>query len=362
MSTETNGSTRRRLATMLLGGAVAVAGCASGATPAAAHHGAGRPSGSASPAFVPTDAVPFAGTLLIADRGNNRLLQVTVGKRVLWVFPSHSAAAPAGGFYFPDDAFFIRQATGLISNEEENNTIVELGFPSGRVLWSYGHPRVAGRAPGYLNQPDDAFLLADGDVIVADALNCRILWIDPSGHPVRQVGNGSCVHDPPTSLGYPNGDTPLADGDILVSEIIGSWVTDLTPQGALRWTVHLPIAYPSDPQQIGPDRYLIADYAKPGAILEFNREGQILWTYRPVAGHGMLNHPSLAEMLPGGFIAANDDYRDRVVIIDPRTMTIVWQYGIDDHPGAGPGLLHTPDGFDLLAPDNRTAPTHPWTG
>jgi hypothetical protein len=75
----------------------------------------------------------------------------------------------------------------------------------------------------------------------------------------------------------------------------------------------------------------------------------------------MLNHPSLAEQLPNGLIAANDDYRARVVIIDPRTRKIVWQYGHTGEPGTGPGHLRLPDGFDLLAPDGTT-PTHPYTG
>jgi len=75
----------------------------------------------------------------------------------------------------------------------------------------------------------------------------------------------------------------------------------------------------------------------------------------------MLDHPSLAEQLPNGFIATNDDYRDRVVIINPHTRRIVWQYGRTDSPGTGPNHLVTPDGFDLLAPGGRT-PTHPYTG
>jgi hypothetical protein len=75
----------------------------------------------------------------------------------------------------------------------------------------------------------------------------------------------------------------------------------------------------------------------------------------------MLDHPSLAERLPGGDIAVNDDYRHRVVIINPHTRKIVWQYGHTDTAGRGPGLLNTPDGFDLLAPGGRT-PTHPYTG
>jgi hypothetical protein len=169
------------------------------------------------------------------------------------------------------------------------------------------------------------------------------------------------VHDPPRSVGYPNGDTPLADGNLLVSEINGSWITEYTPSGVLVWTLHLPIAYPSDPQQLGPDLYLVSDYARPGGILEFTREGRIVWTYRPTSGDGMLDHPSLAERLPNGLIAVNDDYRHRVAFIDPATDTIVWQYGRTDQPGTGPDQLNTPDGFDLLLPDGST-PTHTQTG
>jgi hypothetical protein len=79
------------------------------------------------------------------------------------------------------------------------------------------------------------------------------------------------------------------------------------------------------------------------------------------SGRNMLDHPSLAEVLPTGLICVNDDYRHRVAIIDPATKTIVWQYGLDDTAGSAPGLLNTPDGFDLLAPDGTT-PTHPFTG
>ncbi len=261
---------------------------------------------------------PFAGRLLIADRGNNRLIVVDANKQRSWVYPSATMPAPRGGFYFPDDAFFADHGRSIVTNQEENHTIVRIGFPSGALQWTYGQPRVAGSTPGLLNQPDDAFLLRDGSYTVADAKNCRILHISAGGAPLSQIGTtGNCVHDPPRSVGYPNGDTPLSNGDLLVSEINGSWITEYTLSGALVWTIHLPIAYPSDPQQLGPDLYLVSDYARPGGILEFTREGRIVWTYRPTSGDGMLDHPSLAERLPNGLIGVNDDYRHRVALIDP---------------------------------------------
>ncbi len=306
---------------------------------------------------------PFFGArLLVADRGNNRLLLMNDTMNLVWKYPSAKTPRDPLHFYFPDDAFFADHGTAILSNQEQNETIVKIGYPSGKIIWSYGHPGQPGSAPGYLHEPDDAYLLKDGKIAVADAVNCRVLVINPNGTVAHQIGaTGVCIHHPATSMGSPNGDTPLADGNLLISEINGSWVSEYTVKGKLVWTTHLPISYPSDPQQLGPDRYLIADYASPGQIIEFNRKGQILYRYHPASGPGMLDHPSLAEMLPSGVIMVNDDYNDRMLAIDPTTKAIVWQYGVAGRPGTAPGRLNTPDGFDLLLP-NGTTPTHKVTG
>jgi hypothetical protein len=327
---------------------------------------AGRPLRSVAAASMlpapPAGTPAFSGRLLIADRGNNRLLLVGADKQVTWTFPSATAPAPAQGFYFPDDAFFAKAGTAIITNEEDQDTIIEISFPDGKVIASYGHPNQPGSASGYLNQPDDAYLLKDGRVTVADAKNCRIVFLNADFTYASEIGSDHrCRHDIPRDVAYPNGDTPLADGNVLVSEIYGSYVDEIRPDGTLVWSLKLPLAYPSDPQQIGPDLYLIADYSKPGGLYEFTREGTIVWSYTFASGSPMLDHPSLAELLPNGLIGVNDDYRHRVVLIDPMSKTIVWQYGHDDVKGTGPGLLNTPDGFDLLAPDNST-PTHLQTG
>jgi outer membrane protein assembly factor BamB len=305
----------------------------------------------------------FGGRLLIADRGNDRLLLLDPGLHLVWKYPSARSPRNPLHFYFPDDAFFINHGTAILSNQEQNDTIIKIAYPSGKIVWSYGHPRQSGTAPGYLYEPDDAYLLKNGQVTVADANNCRVLVINHQGTAiVHQIGtNGVCTHNPPASMGSPNGDTPLPDGNLLISEINGSWVSEYTMTGKLVWTTQLAISYPSDPQQLGPDRYLIADYATPGQILEFNRQGHILYRYHPSSGPGMLDHPSLVELLPSGVFMVNDDFNNRMVAIDPSTKAVVWQYGVTGKPGTGRGRLHTPDGFDLLLP-NGTTPTHRTTG
>jgi hypothetical protein len=323
-----------------------------------------RPSRTLPPAGRPDAGSPFTGHLLVADRGNDRLLVLTPQRAVAWSYPAPGRPAPAGGFYFPDDAFFFDRGRAIISNQEDNDTIVEIGYPSGRVLWSYGHPRAPGSAPGYLSQPDDAYYLRSGNVLVADAGNNEVKVLSRSGALVDRIGNGADRHVPGVSIAYPNGDTPLANGDVLVSEVNVSRIDEYTLHGRLVWSVHVPgVVYPSDPQPLGGGRFLMTDYnpSAEGRLVEFTRNGRVVWRYDAPAGDAMLDRPSLAERLPNGLVMVNDDYRDRVVVIDPATNEIVWQYGLTDLPGTAAGRLSIPDGFDLLGPGG-TSPTHPQTG
>jgi hypothetical protein len=292
-------------------------------------------------------AGPIPGFLLIADRGNNRLLLVGSDKRIVWRYPSRGN--PAFPFRFDDDAFFGPGYRSIISNQEAQQTLQIIGFPNGQVLWRYGHPNTRGSAPGYLNTPDDAYQLATGLVSVADAYNCRVLFLRRSGAIAREIGRtGACAHQPPRTLGAVNGATPLPGGGVLVSEIDGSWIDAFSSAGRLMWDFRAPVSYPSDPQWLGVGRILLADYTRPGSALIVDRHGRVLWRYGPSSGPGMLDHPSLATRIRPGLIAVTDDYRDRVIVISVRTHRVVWQYGHTDHEGTGAGYLNTPDGMDVL--------------
>jgi putative pyrroloquinoline-quinone binding quinoprotein len=299
---------------------------------------------------------PLPGDLLIADRGNNRMLMIDPAGHILWRYPSRPGQPR---LYFDDDAFFTPGGHSIISNEEDNHDIVEISYPSGRIVWRYGHSGQPGSSHGYLNTPDDAYKLRGGLVIVSDDRNCRLLEIR-GHHVVRSIGSpASCTHDPPRSFASPNGDTPLANGHVLVSEINGSWVDELTLGGRLVRTIHAPVGYPSDPQVTRHGNILLADYSHPGAVVILDRRtGHLLWRYRPTSGPGELDHPSLASMLPNGNVIVVDDYNDRIVIIDPGSKRIVWQYGHTAVGGTGRGYLHVPDGFDFVpvTPGGRPNP------
>jgi hypothetical protein len=297
---------------------------------------------------VSLSSSPLPGSLLIADRGNDRMLLVDMHHRVLWRFPTARDRARGIHLNFNDDGFVEPGGKAIVSNEEEAHTIVSVNIKTHARVHLYGTPGVRGSGRNELNTPDDAYVLPNGTLTVADAYNCRVLFIR-AHRIVRQIGTTRvCRHDPPKYLGAVNGDTPLPDGGVLVSEIQGSWIDDISASGRLRWAVQAPVSYPSDPQPLPGGRILLADYASPGAAMIIDRRGKILWRYGPPRGEAALDHPSLALMLPNGDIAVNDDYKDRVVIIDPRRNRIVWQYGHAGLPGRGADRLNTPDGLDFV--------------
>ncbi len=325
----------------------------------------GAESGLASPPPVtasaksppPSWGKPLPYPVMIADRRNNRLIEVAPDKRILWQFgsPDHKI------YHDNDDVYFSADGRLLAISEEDNQDIHIIDYYKAELVWSYGMPDIAGSEPGYMNFPDDAHILSDGTILVADIRNCRVLFLDRATSTIKKqwgqakAGKGSwrnnpnCRHDPPTRLGLPNGVVELEGGDILVTEILGAWISRITREGSLVWAMPaFGLKYPSDAMPTHDGQVIVADYSKPGRVIVFDPLARkVTWDYFPKSGEAMLDHPSLAMELPNGDVILNDDYRHRVIVIDRQTKQIIWQYGVTDHAGSGPGQLNNPDGIDI---------------
>jgi hypothetical protein len=330
--------------------AAPVAPSASGPAPAsepwlAAPSGAGHLAPGSNPSVLP-------GDILIADHRNNRLVIVDPQGRVRWVFPEPGDLARGQTFLVPDDAFFSPDGRYIVATEEDDSVISVISVARHRIVYRYGTPGVPGSGPNHVSNPDDAMMMPNGSLITADIKNCRVLLLPPPAlgrhRAERIIGRtGVCGHQPPAEFGSPNGAFPATNGDYIVTEINGNWADEIGLNGQLRWTAHPPgVSYPSDTNEVYPGRYLTADYSSPGQVVEFSPRGTLLWRF------GGLNHPSLALPLPNGDILANDDFNDRVIVIDPVAGRIVWQYGHTGHAGSAPGYLNDPDGVDLSPPNS----------
>ena len=296
---------------------------------------------------VPSWGKPLPYPIVIADRRNNRLIEVAPNKQIVWEFPSPDLRIYRGN----DDVFFSPDGNRLMVNEEDNYDIHVVDYAERAITWSYGAPDEKGNGPDHFNFPDDAHLLADGTIMTADIRNCRVMFIDPESMKVlTQWGEpGTCRHDPPRYLNLPNGVTPLDNGDVMVTEIPGSWITRITRAGKVVWSMPAPhVRYPSDAYPTRDGQVIVADYSKPGSVVIFDpATGRVTWEYKVAQGEKMLNHPSLAMELPNGDVILNDDWRNRVLVIDRQTKEIIWQYGVTDQPGHKPGYLFYPDGLDI---------------
>ena len=302
---------------------------------------------------VPSWGKPLPYPIMIADRRNNRLIEIAPDKRIVWEMPSPDLSYYRGN----EDVNFSADGTKLAVSEEDNYDLHIVDYATRAVTWTWGIPDRRGRQGRLLNYPDDAHLLDDGQFLTADIRNCRVLIIDPKANQITtQWGEpGQCQHQPPQRLAWPNGATPMDNGDILVSEITDAWISRITRAGKVQWSVRAPkVRYPSDAfPTVDGKQVIVADFSKPGRIVIFDPAQckstcKATWEYFVTSGDGALDHPSIARELPDtGDILVVDDLRDRVLVIDRQTKQIIWQYGQTDTKGFKPGLLHYPDGVDI---------------
>jgi hypothetical protein len=298
---------------------------------------------------VPSWGKPLPYPIVIADRRNNRLIEVAPDKRIVWEFVSPHLGVYRGN----EDVNFSPDGRQLAVSEEDNFDIHLVDYEQRTLAWTYGTPDHRGHGKNQLNYPDDAHMLADGKVVTADIRNCRILFIDPqTNEVVTQWGRkGACRHNPPHELAYANGATPMENGDMLVTEISGAWISRITRAGEVRWSVQAPgVRYPSDAfPTVDGKQVIVADFWKPGRVVIFDpATRRVTWEYAVKNGDGALDHCSIARELPGtGDILIVDDLNDRVIVVDRNTKQIIWQYGELRHKGHTPGLLNYPDGFDI---------------
>jgi outer membrane protein assembly factor BamB len=276
------------------------------------------------------------GNIVIADRNNHRVLAITPEGQAVWEQNITS----------PSDAYPSASAKSIVVTEHGNAQLLVLSVTHQTATYHYGHPNVAAAGPNRLHDPSTGQFLPDGRIVIADKANCRVLIVRPPLHtPVATYGSAnSCVHKPPTSFGYPDGAFPTTGGGLVVTESTPAWIDLLDKNGKLVNKFQVAgLLKPDAANQTPKGDFIATNYAHPGAVVEFDSSGKMIWSYGPTSGAGELNFPTLATVLSNGNVLVSDARNDRVIVIDPSTKEIVWQYGHTHKPGLGAGFLHTPD-------------------
>ena len=162
------------------------------------------------------------GFYLIADEGNQRLIAVDTEGKLLWEHTTpNEILSPYYAEFTPSETILFADAA--LHTVQEVNRI-------GEVLWSYGSLLIAGSGPDELCEPMCVRRLPQGETLIADSGNNRLLWVNSAGGLLRSW------HPPADShFSSPVHCEPLPSGEILVSAANSETLVLLSAEGDLLW-------------------------------------------------------------------------------------------------------------------------------
>lgn len=190
----------------------------------------------------PADAVaiPDSGLILICDKGNDRVILVRESnKSVVWNYG-------AGVLADPVDVEYSALTQEALITDQGNHQVIKVDRRTSTITWQFG----IGAADSFsfgLNSPTDADFLPNGNILICDAGNNRLIEVNQLGQIVWQFNKGlknlrdadrlldnktlTVYNDLPTQLGYSNQDFVSNPMDVGRDAIFDSlfWSADTTP-------------------------------------------------------------------------------------------------------------------------------------
>jgi hypothetical protein len=192
-------------------------------------------------------------------------------------------------------------------------------FASASALLFFSSNSVAG------DRDHDGQFNHEGNTLIADQFNNRVIEVAPNGEIVWQFGKGPADFSPSSIIGVNDAQRV---GELTLMAGTG------TPGGQ-----------PEAPNCSNPSG------CPDNRVLLVNRHGYIVWQYGQfgVVGSGpdQLNTPVQNTWLPNGHILITDQANERIIEVN-LAKKIVWQYGTTGVSGPGPGLLNNPNCAELL--------------
>ena len=297
------------------------------------------------------------GNILIADQFNNRVIEVDPAGHIVWQFGLGPADVSARSIIGTNDAqrvgdFTLMAGTGIppgvdpvAPNGVADNRVL-LVNPAGKVVWRYGRFGVAGSGPNQLNTPVQNTWLPNGDVLITDQANERIIEVRPSdngvgGKIVWQYGTTGTAGNGPNQLNNPNSAELLRNGHVLIADENNNRAIEVKKAGSLGGTIVATftaggttsgVAFAS---RLRNGDTLITD-SNNSRIVEVDGSDNVVWQYftntDPSSNPAPL--PTRAVRLRNGDTLISDQFNARVIEVTPGK-SIVRQFGNLNQPGFG---------------------------
>src|SRR5439155_7281436 len=170
------------------------------------------------------------GNILITDQFNNRVIEIDPGGNIVWQFGNGPGETSANAIVGTNGAervgdLTLMSGTGIPPGVTKNckkgcveNRVI-LVDRSGNIVWQYGQFGVTGFGPNQLNTPVQNTFLPNGNVLITDQGNERIIEVQRSNNAiVWQYGQNGIVGIGRNQLNNPNAAELLPNGHILISD------------------------------------------------------------------------------------------------------------------------------------------------
>jgi hypothetical protein len=296
------------------------------------------------------------GNILITDQFNNRVIEIDPNGNIVWQFGNGPGDIAANAIVGTNDAervgnFTLMSGTGIPAGVTKNckksgctDNRVLLVDQGGNIVWQYGQFRVTGFGPNQLNTPVQNTYLPNGNVLITDQGNQRIIEVRRIDNSIFwQYGENGVAGIGPNQLSNPNAAELLANGNILISDENNNRaieVTHTTPSTIVAtFTAQGTVSGLAFASRLPNGNTLLTD-SNNSRIVEVDSKDM------PVPGREFLTNtrsgsnvmplPTRAVRLANGNTLISDQFNHQVIELDPSMTVIVRSYGAINDAGFSP--------------------------
>lgn len=325
------------------------------------------------------------GNTIIVDQGNHRIIEINPQNKIIWQYGiTTSVGINRGRLYSPSDIQPLKGGHFLIT-DTDNHRVIEVNADE-EIIWQFGNPENKlgsgyGSMNNQLNAPTQAFRLPNGNTLIADSENRRVIEVNPGREIVwlfdtgiEKASGGAFSFIPIRLIRMGNGNT------VVFSPLYVIEVTRLLRPLYLYQYANLPKtkeyseqvtesekivelkskpspAHINDLARKAAEKYVVAkanltDIEVPlidkqeNRVYLVNRQKQIVWRVGDDSHRAALHlerpqHVELSKREDSEVLIADTD-QHRVIRVYRPTKEIIWQYGEKGVMGSRPGLLGHP--------------------
>lgn len=300
------------------------------------------------------------GNILIVDRLNHRVVEVDrETHETVWQFGDGNSVAGSTSVVAPCDAERVGEWTLICGASVSTSTDpnVEKGLcdhrvllvdRSGNIFWQYGQAGVAGSDANQLNTPACATFLPYGHILICDQGNHRVIEVSMVTKTiVWQYGTTGTSGTGRDHLCRPSSAQLLDNGNILIADAGNNRVIEVSRGHKTVWRcgdsgADESLNGPSFACRLENGNTLITDSGN-NRILELNRRGDTVMEFVTSQQSGSVADPlaTRAVRLDNGHTLISDQFNHQVIEIDSDSK-VVFTQGSMGAAGNGSNQLNGP--------------------